>query len=95
MIFRIIPIKIGEFEVDLGLDGIMLLCFNDDKPGVIGRIGAILGESKINIGYMQVGRLKAGKEAITLLSIDSEAPQIVLDKLRNIPEMKDVKIVKI
>lgn len=53
----------------------------DDRPGVIGRIGSIMGEAEVNIAGAQVGRHEAGGEAIMALSLDDPVPSEVLDRI--------------
>jgi len=62
-------VRIGEFDLDVIPEGYMLLCSNLDKPGVIGKIGTILGNRKINIAGMQVGRKTVGGKALTIINV--------------------------
>ena len=55
---------------------------NQDRPGVIGFIGSLLGKNKINIAAMQVGRKARGGEAVTVVNVDSPVPENVLRKIR-------------
>ena len=73
----------------------MLLCYNRDKAGVIGKLGTILGDNKINIAAMHTGRRKAGGEAITVINIDSRVPEVVIKKIKDIKEIIDVKTLKL
>jgi len=88
-------VKINEYYVDAVPKGVMLVIFNHDLPGVIGDIGTILGENKINIAEMSFGRDKPGGDAITLLNVDSDIPPKVLEKMRKAKNIKDVKVVKL
>jgi len=77
-------IQINEFSLEFTLEnGSLLLILNKDVPGVIGRIGTILGEMGINIGQMHVGRtpLKKGT-ALTVVSVDTPPPQILIERLK-------------
>lgn len=51
----------------------------EDRPGIIGRVGTILGEDDVNIANMQVGRREAGGEAIMVLSLDDAIQPTTLD----------------
>jgi D-3-phosphoglycerate dehydrogenase len=55
----------------LAADGILLFFRYADRPGVVGAIGSILGESGVNIAAMQVARREAGGEALMTLTVDS------------------------
>lgn len=60
----------------------MLLIYNEDRPGVIGRVGTTLGEGRINIGRMQVGQDPEHHRNVILLTTDVPAPKEVLQKLK-------------
>jgi D-3-phosphoglycerate dehydrogenase len=54
----------------------------DDVPGVIGRVGTLFGDAGVNIANMAVSRTRRGGKALMALSIDSEAPRELVDRLR-------------
>src|SRR3954468_13465741 len=62
---------VDDFDLDLTADGVLLFFRYSDRPGVIGAIGSILGESGVNIAAMQVARREAGGEALMTLTVDS------------------------
>jgi D-3-phosphoglycerate dehydrogenase len=64
-------IGIDGYRIDAHPEGEMLICLNEDVPGVIGKIGTILGNRGINIGRMAWGRIQAGGRAMTLLNLDN------------------------
>jgi D-3-phosphoglycerate dehydrogenase len=63
--------QVDDFDLDLTADGVLLFFRYSDRPGVIGAIGSILGESGVNIAAMQVARREAGGEALMTLTVDS------------------------
>ena len=63
--------EVDGFPLELDADGILLFFRYQDRPGVIGRIGTILGHAGINIAAMQVSRREAGGEALMALTVDS------------------------
>lgn len=63
-------IFIDDFNIDFSPKGNLLYVQHMDRPGVIGRVGKILGDHDVNIAEMQVGRKQAGGEAIMVLSFD-------------------------
>jgi len=87
-------VRMGEYQVDITPEGIMLVGPHTDKPGVIGKVGTILGDEKINIASMHVGRKTAGKNALMLLSVDSEVPDKIIEKLAAIPGIESLKQVR-
>lgn len=58
---------------------------NNDVPGIIGKVGSILGENGINIAAMQWSRDKTGTKAVSFISVDSEVDLSVVEKLKMIP----------
>ncbi|HUW23000.1 MAG TPA: phosphoglycerate dehydrogenase [bacterium] len=88
-------VRIGEFDLDVIPEGYMLLCSNLDKPGVIGKIGTILGNRKINIAAMQVGRKIVGGKALTIINVDCDVSKEVLKEIEGISEIVEVKMVNL
>jgi D-3-phosphoglycerate dehydrogenase len=70
------------FELEMELAPRMVLLRYDDVPGVIGRVGTLFGEAGVNIAQMAVSRNNQGGKALMALSIDSEAPPQLLERLR-------------
>ncbi|MCM8778680.1 MAG: phosphoglycerate dehydrogenase [Candidatus Omnitrophica bacterium] len=88
-------VKINEFYVEAIPQGVMLILYNWDRPGVVGNIGTILGKNKINIAGMTFGREKPGGRAITVLNVDNHVPENVLQQLKNTENILDVKLIKL
>ena len=78
-------VRIDDLSVDVQPEGHLLVFTNVDRPGVVGFIGTILGENKINIAQFQVGRKTPGGEAVSILMVDSPIPAAVLEKIRAFP----------
>lgn len=70
--------EVDGFELELDADGILLFFRYVDRPGVVGAIGTILGETGVNIAAMQVARRQAGGEALMTLTVDTAVPAEVL-----------------
>lgn len=84
-------VKIGEFPVDIAPEGTLLLISHNDKPGIIGKVGTLLGNRNVNIASMQVGRKDVGGSAIMLLTIDKQATKEDLEALIQVAEIEKVK----
>ncbi|WP_285688934.1 phosphoglycerate dehydrogenase [Actinoplanes sp. NBRC 103695] len=69
---------VDGFDVELGVDGVLLFFRYADRPGVVGAIGTLLGEHGVNIGAMQVARREAGGEALMTLTVDSSMDAEIL-----------------
>src|SRR6266487_3356582 len=74
-------VEINGIPVDLAPADHMAFLFYEDRPGVIGRVGTILGQAGVNIASMQVGRRRQGGEALMALTVDSVVPPGVLDRV--------------
>jgi D-3-phosphoglycerate dehydrogenase len=69
----------------------MLFLTNNDKPGVIGDIGTVLGKNGINIARMQFGREDEGGIAVSVVSIDTPASKEILADIKKLPNVLSVK----
>ncbi len=88
-------VRIDEFYVEIIPQGYLLCILNVDKPGVIGKVGTILGERSINIGGMSLGREAPGGKVLTVLNIDQKVPKEVLEELKNLDNILDVKFLEL
>ena len=89
------PLLVGldQYQLDASLDGPLLLINNDNKPGVIGAVGTVLGAQGVNVSRMQVGLL-AG-EAIAIWNVEQTPGSEVLDKLRALPHVHSVRLINL
>jgi D-3-phosphoglycerate dehydrogenase len=71
--------KIGGFDVDLSVQGSVLLCRQRDQPGIVGNVGMALAKGNINISFMTVCRTTRNEEAIMAIGIDDEPTKEVRD----------------
>lgn len=84
-------VRIDQYPVDFAAEGNLLLISHNDKPGIIGRVGTLLGSNQVNIATMQVGRKVIGGSAIMVLTIDKTAPAEVLAELTKQDEIVNVR----
>ncbi len=84
-------VQIKGINVDAELRPHMLYVTNEDKPGMIGRLGTLLGDSQINIATFALGRSAPGKDAIALVEIDGPMPTEVLERVRRLPNVRQAK----
>jgi D-3-phosphoglycerate dehydrogenase / 2-oxoglutarate reductase len=88
-------VKIDDYSIDIQPEGYLLLIHNTDMPGVIGKVGSILGNDHVNIATMQVGRRDAGGDAIMLLTVDRQVSPHIKDQLlelSNITSITDIEL---
>jgi D-3-phosphoglycerate dehydrogenase len=88
-------VKINEFHVDATPQGYMVVAHNIDVPGIIGQIGTILGKNNINIAAMTFGREQPGGKTLSVLNVDSEVPEKVLEEMRRVKNILDAKLIKL
>ncbi|MDQ7788046.1 MAG: phosphoglycerate dehydrogenase [Thermodesulfovibrionales bacterium] len=86
---------VDSFKVEIIPEGELLFMYNNDKPGVIGNIGSLLGKNKINIARMHFGRETPGGTAISVVSIDSPASPALLKKIQELPNILSVKQIRL
>ena len=81
------------FDMDIVPEEHMLFIRNEDVPGMIGKLGTILGEHGINIGNMAVGRGVPGSRAAMAVTVDEPVPEEVLRALLNTPGFNEARAV--
>ncbi len=88
-------VRINGLPLDVYPAGCMLFLLNVDKPGIIGKVGTLLGENKINIAGMDVARVSAGTDAFTLINVDACPSGGILEQIKEIDGVKKVKYIEI
>ena len=92
---RMQPRLVGAmgFDFDVVPEQHMLFIRNEDRPGMIGKLGGILGEHGINIGNMAVGRGVPGSRAAMAVTVDEPVPEAVLKALEEMPGFDEARSV--
>jgi len=99
-------LAVDEIEVEAPLEGRLLFLRNRDVPGVIGRVGTLLGNRNINIATFALGRREerdsggglgfgSGAEAVAILRVDTPVPGAVLEALGNVPGITFARLVEL
>ncbi|MDR5693718.1 MAG: phosphoglycerate dehydrogenase [Armatimonadota bacterium] len=86
---------VGEYRLDLSPAPHMLFIWNMDRPGMIGKVGSILGELQVNIAGMTVGRVMPGGVALMVLSTDSPVPPEAVMRIRSVEGIFGVRAVEL
>jgi D-3-phosphoglycerate dehydrogenase len=86
-------VKIDAYYVEISPDGNMIIIQNEDKPGIIGNLGTLLGKHNINIAAMTFGREREGGRAISVLNVDSVISSEVADQIKKIENILSVKLI--
>jgi D-3-phosphoglycerate dehydrogenase len=89
---KIVEVKGMALEADF--HPVMLLINNMDRPGFIGALGTLLGEANINIATLHLGRQAAEQDAIAIVGVDQVVPEVIQQKLRALPHVRYVKVLK-
>ncbi len=91
-------LEFDSIDIETPLEGNMLVCRNLDVPGVIGRIGTILGEKGVNIANFALGRERAGAKpvkALAVVQVDAPVSETVLEALGTIEALLEARPVKL
>ena len=90
-------VRVDGIAVESPLEGTMIVLCNSDQPGVVGAVGTILGRHGINIATFALGR--DDDRAIGVVIVDEAAghpiPDVVLDELRQVKGMREVRLVRV
>jgi D-3-phosphoglycerate dehydrogenase len=84
-------VRIGQYRVDIRPRGALLVLRNLDVPGVIGKVGTVLGTAGANIAEYHQSRLIQGGEALAAISIDGCLDEDAMTRLRALPEIIDLR----
>ncbi|HUE71024.1 MAG TPA: phosphoglycerate dehydrogenase [Pirellulaceae bacterium] len=90
-------IRLGDYRLEAYLDGNLLIFTHNDVPGIIGAVGTIFGNHRVNIAQMSVGRAGAtpGGGAIGVLNLDSLPPQAAIDEVLRHEDIQSVKVIEL
>ena len=84
-------VDVNGLPVEIEFAERMLFTINNDTPGIIGAIGATLGDSGINISTFNLGRTAVGGEAIAVIGVDQPIGEEVIEKVRALPNVIEAK----
>ncbi|MDX1568160.1 MAG: NAD(P)-dependent oxidoreductase, partial [Longimicrobiales bacterium] len=88
-------VKIQDYHVDIVPEGALVVLRNRDVPGVIGKVGTLLGSHDLNIAEYHQARLSAGGEALAVISVDGSVGAEILEALRELPEIIDARVAEL
>ncbi len=88
-------VSIDSYSIEVIPEGYMLVIYNKDLPGTVGRIASIIGESNVNIARLFLGRDRQQGTAILIINLDTEAPRDVIEKITQIPNALSVQEVAV
>ena len=85
--------RIGAFHVDIQPRDTLLILTNNDVPGVIGRVGTLLGEAGVNIAEYHQARLAQGGQALAAVSVDGDVSEAIRESLLRLPDVLSAAVV--
>lgn len=88
-------VRVDRFHLEAVPEGRILMLHNRDVPGVVGAVGTLLGEAKVNIAGLELGREAVGGIALSLVHVDDAVPQAVLARLRSLPEILSADLLEL
>jgi D-3-phosphoglycerate dehydrogenase len=88
-------VSVNNFRVEFKPEGHLIYIINRDVPGVVGKVGTLLGDREINIAEYNLARNDSGGSAMAIITIDSRLDAETLSFLRSYREMIEVKQVKL
>ncbi|HKR52814.1 MAG TPA: phosphoglycerate dehydrogenase [Chthoniobacterales bacterium] len=95
--FGITPriVSINTRPVEARPHGVILVLENTDRPGMVGRIGTLLGEHGVNIATMSLSRNQAGGTALTVLNLDSAPDEELLNEIRGSDDIRSAQVIEL
>ena len=87
-------VALGDVMLEASLGNRMLFVANEDKPGLIGGVGQLLGEAKVNIANFHLGRNVAATHAVALIEVDDAIDTALLAKISKLPSVKEARVLE-
>jgi hypothetical protein len=88
-------VRINDFYMEAVPEGYVLMLNNRDVPGVVGRVGTLLGQHGINIAGLELGREHVGGMAISFFHVDEPVSEAVLAELRRSPDIVSAQLLQL
>ncbi|GBF97167.1 D-3-phosphoglycerate dehydrogenase, chloroplastic-like [Raphidocelis subcapitata] len=86
--------KIGGVDVELSVEGSVLLCRQRDQPGIVGTIGMLLAKDNVNINFMTVCRTGRNQEAVMAIGVDNDPSEDALKEIAAVKGLVEVSMFK-
>ena len=83
-------VDVDGFRIDVRPEGTILVTWSRDEPGMIGKVGTILGDLGVNIATWRTGRSGPGEQALSFISVDSDVADEVLTQLAQTPPIERI-----
>ena len=88
-------VRVYSYELDMQFSPYFALLRYEDRPGIVGIVGSLMGEAGVNIANMQVARQSEGGEALMCLAVDSPVPEDVLSSIADKVQARDARLIEL
>jgi D-3-phosphoglycerate dehydrogenase len=88
-------VNVNSRHVEARPHGVVLVLENIDRPGIIGRLGTLLGDHGVNIATMSLSRNQEGGTALTVLNLDTAPDSSLLEKIRASEDIKSAHVIEL
>jgi D-3-phosphoglycerate dehydrogenase/(S)-sulfolactate dehydrogenase len=88
-------VRVNAFRVEAVPEGHVIVCENDDAPGVVGNLGTALASAGVNIARISLSRLDDRSGAFSFLNVDSAPTPEMLERLRALPHVRSVRAIRL
>jgi D-3-phosphoglycerate dehydrogenase len=88
-------VSINSRPVEARPHGVVLVLENTDRPGMVGRIGTLLGHHGVNIATMSLSRNQAGGTALTVLNLDNAPSEQLLNEIRASEDIQSAQVIQL
>ncbi|MGH2752114.1 MAG: phosphoglycerate dehydrogenase [Actinomycetota bacterium] len=88
-------VRVYGYELDMQFSPYFALLRYEDRPGIVGIVGSLMGEAGVNIANMQVARQSEGGEALMCLAVDSPVPEDVLSNIAERVQARDARLIEL
>ena len=88
-------VSVNNRPVEARPTGVVLILENADRPGIVGRIGTLLGNHGVNIATMSLSRNQAGGTALTVLNLDTTPTEELLSEIRAGDDIRSAQVVQL
>ena len=88
-------VSVNGFRVEFDPTGWLIYMVNRDVPGVVGKVGTVLGDREINIAEYNLARAPEGGKAMAIITVDSAIDDVTLSFIQSFKEMEDVRLIAV
>ncbi|MEO7334655.1 MAG: ACT domain-containing protein, partial [Gemmatimonadales bacterium] len=88
-------VLLNDYRLDMGPADVMLITRHHDQPGIIGRIGGLLGAADVNISAMHLARSAPRADALMILALDDDIPEGLADSIRDHEALIDLWTIRL